>query len=212
MSPNGTPLTCGSVGDCSVSEAPNHVCDAGGNDGSSPPPPPGLCNDPSINTEPGILVGYSPAVGQTVGRDGQIKVWVNDEHPPFLAPGEQVDPVSGAVTMPGNRTAAAPDGLLWEPAVYFAPQTPLNGGTPYFPQWIKGWYNNAPPSTSGGFEVPGMDPPPPGTALRDKFTSEDIWDVSALGLPAGTYTAVFVIHDGDRDRAIGCITLVIASD
>jgi len=177
----------------------------GGGDGSAPPPPPSLCCS-SLNTEPGILVAYSPAPGQTVGSGDQIKLWVNDEHPPFIAPGEQVDPTTGAVTMPGDRTATAPDGLLWEPALYFA-----NGGVPYFPQWIKGWYSNVPPSTTGGFQVPGMDPPPLGTRLMDKFTGEDIWDVSALGLSPGTYTAVFVIHDGDRDRGIGCVTIVITS-
>jgi hypothetical protein len=142
---------------------------------------------------------------------GQIKVWVNDEHPPFISPGEQVDPVTGAVTMAGNRTATAPDGLLWEPAIYFAPQTPLNGGTPYFPQWIKGWYNNAPPSTTVGSQGPAIDSPPAGTQLHDMWTGEYIWDVSALGLSPGTYTAVFVIHDGDRDRGIGCVTITIGS-
>jgi len=141
---------------------------------------------------------------------GQIKVWVNDERPPFVAPNEQIDPVTGAVTVPGDRTAVAPDGLLYEPAIYFAPQTPLNGGTPYFPQWIKGWYNNQPPSGSGT-QGTAVDTPPAGTQLRDMFTGEDIWDVSALGLSPGTYTAVFVVHDGDRDRAIGCITIIITS-
>jgi hypothetical protein len=162
-----------------------------------------------ISTEPEILVGYSPAMGQTVGRNGQIKVWVNDENPPFIAPGELVDPNTGAITTPGDRTATAPDGLLWEPALYIAPQTPQNGGTPHFPQWIKGWYDNAPPNGSGGFQVPGMDPVPPGSMLAETYTGEDIWDVSSLGLAPGAYTAVFVIHDGDDDRAIGCVTIVI---
>jgi hypothetical protein len=167
--------------------------------------------DPTLNTEQEILVAYSPAVGQAAGPQGQIKVWVNDEHPPFIAPGEQVDPSTGAIAVPGNRTATAPDGLLWEPALYFAPQTPLNGGVPHFPQWIKGWYNNASPNFGAafGFQVPGMDPPPPGSTLAAKFTGEDIWEVSSLGLSPGTYTGVFVIHDGDRDRAIGCVTITI---
>jgi hypothetical protein len=60
-----------------------------------------------------------------------------------------------------------------------------------------------------GIEVPGMDPAPAGTKLSERYTTEDIWDVSALGLKPGTYSAEFVIHDGDRDRAIGCVTITI---
>jgi hypothetical protein len=174
-----------------------------------------LCTDPTINNEPNILVGYSPTASQTVASNGQIKVWVNDERPPFIAPGEQVDPNTGAILAPGDRTATAPDGLLWEPALYIAPQTPQNGGTPHFPQWIKGWYDNGtattkgPPTVPVAIQVPGMDPPPAGSMLVEKYTGEDIWDVSALGLAPGSYTALFAIHDGDRDRAIGCVTITI---
>jgi hypothetical protein len=190
---------------CSASEG--RICDAG--PPPPPPPPPAICNDPAISTEPEILVGYSPALGQTVGLHGQIKVWVNDENPPFIAPGEQFDHMTGAVLAPGNRTATAPDGLLWEPALYIAPQTPQNGGTPHFPQWFKGWIDNNPPPGGMSFQVPGMDPVPPGATLAEKYTGEDIWEVSSLGLGPGTYTAVFVVHDGDDDRAIGCVTIVI---
>ncbi|MDP9002502.1 MAG: hypothetical protein M3O46_20620 [Myxococcota bacterium] len=191
-----------------LNEGPSSSCDAGF-DAGPPPKPPALCTDMAISTEPEILVGYSPAVGQTVGQHGQIKVWVNDENPPFVAPGEQIDPQTGQITAAGNRIAAAPDGLLWEPALYIAPQTPQNGGTPHFPQWVKGWYSNTPPSVTKGFQVPGMDPVPPGIKLQEKYTGEDIWDVASLGLAPGTYTAVFVIHDGDDDRAIGCVNIVI---
>jgi hypothetical protein len=190
---------------CSATEG--RPCDAG--PPPPPPPPPAICNDPAISTEPEILVGYSPALGQTVGLHGQIKVWVNDENPPFIAPGEQVDPTTGTVLAPGNRIATAPDGLLWEPALYIAPQTPQNGGTPHVPQWFKGWIDNSPPGGSGGMQIPGMDPVPPGSMLAEMYTGEDIWDVSSLGLAPGTYTAVFVVHDGDDDRAIGCVTIVI---
>jgi hypothetical protein len=61
-------------------------CDAGMEAGP-PPPPPAVCSDMQVSTEPEILVGYSPAMGQTVGLTGQIKVWVNDENAPFIAPG-----------------------------------------------------------------------------------------------------------------------------
>lgn len=174
---------------------------------------PALCKDDSVNTEPEILAAYSPASGQSVGTNGQIKVWVNDERPSLIAPNEQIDATSGMITMPGDRTAKAPDGYLWEPALYIAPQTAENGGTPHFPQTIRGWYNNMPPYVRGskttGVEVMGIDAAPSGTKLPEKYTTEFTWDVSALGLKPGTYAGEFVIHDGDRDRAIGCVTIVI---
>ena len=228
----GAQLTCGSVGGCSPGEI-NTECDGGasssggasggsGGGGSSggasgsgsgssggTPPPPALCTDPSVNTEPGILLAYAPPQGFAVSSNGVIKVWVNDEGAPFVAPGEQVDSTSGLVTAPGNRSATAADGLLYEPALYFAPQTPLNGGTPYFPTWIHGQYNNQPP-TVGPVQVSGgMDPLPSGISGRDKYTVEYVWDVSKMNLSPGTYMAVFVIHDGDRDRGIGCVTIVV---
>jgi hypothetical protein len=170
-----------------------------------------LCTDKDINNEPEILGAYSPANGESVGKNGQIKLWVTDEHPPFIAPNEQVDNSTGAITAPGDRAAKANDGYLFEPALYIAPQTAETGGTPHFPQLIKGWYNNNP--VAGGKKV-GMqgapiDPPPAGSNLTEKYSGEDIWDVSSLGLAPGTYIAEFVIHDGDEDRAIGCITITI---
>jgi hypothetical protein len=179
-------------------------------------PKSGLCTDENVNNEPEILVGYEPASGQSVAQSGQIKVWVNDEHPEIIAPNEQVDPNTGVITAPGDRTAKAADGYLWEPALYIAPQTADNGGTPYFPQIIKGWYNNNPStgstrnSTTTGVQVPGMDAPPAGANLSERYTTEVIWDVSALGLAPGTYTGQFLIHDGDRDRGVGCVTIVIS--
>jgi len=167
-----------------------------------------LCQAGDVNNEPEILVGYTPANGQTVGANGQIKVWVNDEAPPTIAPGEIVDASTGRITMPGDRTATAPDGYLWEPALYIAPQTAENGGTPHFPTIVKGDYDNN--MTNGpGLSASGMDPPPAGSVLSEQYTAEFIWDVSSLGLAAGTYTAEFVIHDGDTDRGVGCVTIVI---
>jgi hypothetical protein len=180
-------------------------------DASVPPPPPGLCTDPTINNEPEILAAYSPANGQAVAQNGQIKLWVTDEHPPYIAPGEQLDPTTGAITMPGDRSAKASDGYLFEPALYIAPATAENGGTPHFPQLIKGWYNNMP--TVGGKKVGAqgapIDPPPAGTNLSERYSGEDVWDVSALGLSPGMYIAEFVIHDGDSDRGVGCVTIVV---
>lgn len=195
------------------------VCTGAVTDCAEPPPPPSLCTNDAVNNEPEILAAYSPAMGQSVARNGQIKVWVNDEAPPFIAQNEKVDPTTGAVLTPGDRTGKAADGYLWEPALYIAPQSAETGGTPHFPQWIKGHYNNNPlagkPMGGRGAPVPGtigapMDAVPAGTTLKEKYTDEYVWDVCALGLAPGTYTAEFVIHDGDTDRGVGCVTIVIA--
>lgn len=203
LDPAGTPLSCVPCGGELAA-----FCDAG-KEAGPPPPPPSVCTDPVVSSEPKILVGYEPAMGQTVGLTGQIKVWVNDENPPFIAPGEVVDNTTGAVTTPGMRTATAADGLLDEPALYIAPQSPTNGGTPLFPQWIKGSYNNTPPTRGTFAGGAPMDPPPAGANLAAKYTGEFVWEVNKLGLAPGQYTAVFSVHDGDRDRAIGCVTITI---
>jgi hypothetical protein len=169
---------------------------------------PALCQPGGANNEPEILAGYLPANGQSVGAGGQIKVWVNDEGAPIIAPNEQVDPTTGMITTPGDRSAKAPDGYLWEPAVYIAPQSAENGGTPHFPSAIKGDYNNT-TKKGPGIHVAGMDPPPAGAMLSEKYTAELIWDVNSLGLAPGAYVAEFVIHDGDEDRGVGCVTITI---
>jgi hypothetical protein len=204
----GWPRVCG-AGEF----GPNCVGDGG------VPPMPKLCDDESINTEPEILAGYAPGMGQTVAQNGQVKVWIKDEWPAIISMNEQIDPVTGMITMPGDRAAKAADGYLWEPALYIAPLTAESGGTPHFPQLVKGWYNNGMPGAGGRYrtvpttavQVPGIEPSPTGAqaAGRDMYMSEFIWDVSALGLSPGTYTAEFVIHDGDHDRAIGCVTITV---
>jgi|SRR5215813_14183521 len=203
---------------CDAMRAPDADCTAnefGHCDGGvdALPPPPQLCQDMNVNNEPEILVGYSPANGQTVSQNGQIKVWVNDECAPTIAPNEQVNTMTGAITMPGNRSATAPDGYLYEPALYIAPQTAENGGTPHFPTYIKGQFQNNPTGFPFNCFTPitgaTIDPPPPNSMLSEPFTAEFIWDVSSLGLAPGTYQGEFVIHDGDIDRAVGCIVIVI---
>jgi hypothetical protein len=181
-----------------------NFCDAG-----ALPPTPLLCQGQNdINTEPDILAGYEPADGQSVDFNGQIKVWVTDERPEIIATNEQIDPNTGAITMPGDRTATAPDGYLWEPAVYIAPQSAENGGTPHFPTAIKGDYDNQ-PGMYAMASGPAPDLPPGATSMPGGFNTEVIWDVSSLGLSLGTYIAEFMIHDGDRDRAVGCVTISI---
>jgi hypothetical protein len=208
LNASGAVVTCAPNYTCGPGENAKY-CDAGVEAGPPPPPPP-VCTDPTVSTEPECLVGYFPAMGQTVGMTGQIKVWVNDENSPFIAPMEQVDNTTGAITTPGMRTATAADGLLYEPALYIAPQTPTNGGTPHFPQLIKGSYNNNPPTRGTFTGGAPIDTPPASSNLNARYTGEFVWDVSALGLAPGSYTAVFSVHDGDHDRAIACVTIVIA--
>jgi hypothetical protein len=210
---SGTPGLSGGAEGGSGSTGGDGGSEGTGSGGGGPlPPTPQLCTAGGINTEPFILVGYSPANGQSVGANGQIKVWISDEGAPKIAPGEVVDPNTGAITTPGDRTAKAADGYLWEPALYIAPQTAESGGTPHFPDFIKGSYNNNPATfISQGTLVQGMDPAPNGAQPFPflSYMAEDIWNVSSLGLSPGTYIAEFVIHDGDRDRGVGCVTIAI---
>lgn len=171
-----------------------------------------LCTNRAVNTEPEILEGYSPWPGQTTGTTGQIKVWVNDEGAPMVAPSEQINTSTGAITTPGNRTAKAPDNYLWEPALYISPATAESGGTPHFPDFIKGQFNNNPPTFSKVVQGPAIDTMPAGSQISssgNQYTAEYIWNVSTLGLTTGTYQGEFIVHDGDRDRGIGCVSIQI---
>jgi hypothetical protein len=185
----------------------------------TPTPAPGsLCANNSINTEPTILVAYYPGPGQT--SSDFVKVWVDDENPPFIAPGEQIDSTTGAVTLAGDRGAKANDGYYYEPALYISPATAETGGAPHFPDMIKGNVNNDPNSFNGGFlggkGIAGINGPAPDplpvdaqTPREPEHKAEYIWNVANLGQPAGTYQAEFVVHDGDRDRGVGCVSITI---
>ena len=183
-----------------------------------------LCNDKSKNTEPEILEAFSPLTGTSVGSTGQIKVWVVDELPPMVAPGLTTDASgSGTVINPGNQSALASDGYLYDPALYV--DKPVEqGGSPAFPNYVKGVYDPTPPNaTCTGFNcyqqgkgVNGATPDPLpagspkiGCGNPICYEAEYIWDVSKLGLSTGTHQAEFLIHDGDRDRGIGCVTIKI---
>ena len=179
---------------------------------------PALCKSKAVNNEPEILVGYQPAPGQAVSASGQIKVWVNDEGAPFIAPGENVNLTTGQVISPGNRAAKASDGYLYEPALYIAPYTAESGGNAHFPDFIKGQFNNNPPNdkvvNGAPYDTipPGSNPPGgpnPNGNRPNQYTAEYIWNVANLGLTTGTYEAEFLIHDGDRDRGVGCVTIQI---
>ena len=176
----------------------------------------------TLPIEADVILAYSPTSGQTVSENGQIKVWVTDECPPFIAPNEQLDPSTGAITSPGDQTAKYIDGYFQEPALYIAPETAEKKGKPYFPTAIKGAYDNGyytdpnfmncgTSATTG--TVQGVDPlPSSAVALQQKYVAEDIWDVASLHLCPGTYVAEFLIPDGDLDRAVGCTQIVIEGE
>lgn len=189
----------------------------------APTPPLGtdsLCKDPTKNTEPEIIEAYSPQTGGNVGADGKIIVWVVDELPPIVAPGLTTN-ADGSVKDKGNQGAIATDGFLDDPALYV--DTPVeHGGSPIFPDAVKGVYDPNPPNaTCTGYScyqnaksVNGATPDsvPAGTKKVDCgapicYESEYVWNVSSLGISTGTHQAEFLIHDGDRDRGVGCITV-----
>lgn len=200
------------------------------------------CQGAQHNTESEILVGSDPAPNGTVGAGGKIRVWVVDEGRPHIANGEQVDTLTdGHVISPGDRAQkdVGTDGdgkYIWAPSIYVTklPAEPLtngyyagdaeNNGTPYFPHFIKGQFNNSPKpgriTSAMAQSIPvdpdytyfenGPDrmgkPAKPITDLED-FPAEYIWDVNQMGLTAGSYRAEFVIHDGDRNIGIDCFTI-----
>lgn len=112
--------------------------------------------------------------------------------------------------------------------VYCDATSPAPPCTPHFPDVIKGDYDNDPNGNAGkhGPEVaaaatkgPALDPigqfqnnmnaggDNPNGRMADKYFSEYIWDVNALGLQPGTYFGQFVIHDGDTQIAVDCFTI-----
>jgi hypothetical protein len=200
------------------------------------------CQGAQYNTESEILVGSDPAPNGTIGSGGKIRVWVVDEGAPHIAAGEVVDTTTdGHIITPGDRAQrdVGTDGngqYIWAPSLYITSsgESPLangfysgdaeNNGKPYFPNFIKGVFNNSPkPSRNSG--VTGVDidpdytyfengpdrlnkPAKPITDLED-YPAEYIWDVNSLGLAPGSYRAEFVIHDGDRNIAIDCFIVSI---
>ncbi len=191
---------------------------------AAPPPqqvPPvtgGLCQPGGVNNESQIIAATLPASGQSISPTGQVKVWVTDEGEPMIAPGETVNS-DGSIATAGNRASKADDNYLYEPALYLDSFTAEMGGTPHFPNYIKGQVNNDPShpvmTVITSAAVPA-DPLPAGktsTCLNTNFfkcyTAEYIWNIASLGLTSGNHRAEFVIHDGDFDRGVGCIDLQI---
>ncbi len=195
------------------------------------------CENAGFELENEILLGSDPAPG-TAATSGKVRVWVRDEAPPKISLKEVVDPNIGSITTPGDRRAldTSSDGggnYLWEPTIYLLPATgnppsrPFCNAknttcTPYFPVTIKGGYDPYPGYDSMAFggakkgpaidsdltnfqNGPGQKKPKP----SDTYFAEYIWDFSSLNLAKGNYWAQFVIHDGDNNVGISCVTLQI---
>jgi hypothetical protein len=167
------------------------------------PPASSVCSKGGKNTHPEAIIGYSPAHGSAVSTTGQIKIWVNDKTPLKIAPAESVNRNSGTILSPGDRTATAPDGYLWEPAIYIFPNTVDTNGQAFFPSGIHGAYNNGSDRVSYGIE----QLPPGAAAANGPFTVEYTWEIADLGLRPGAYQLQFVVHDGSDGRAVGCIAI-----
>lgn len=167
------------------------------------PPADSLCKKGEDNTNPDLIIAHSPAHGTAVRKDGQIKIWTNDTAPLKIAPNEKIVRSSGQIATPGDRTARAPDGYLWEPALYIFPNTVDAGGRAFFPTFIRGSYDNGEVKVSYG-----SDQVPPAVIYKDKGRSAQIiWNVQDLGLVPGSYQLQFVVHDGNAGRAISCIAI-----
>jgi hypothetical protein len=210
----------------------------------------GCTQKDTFNDETIILLGSAPGPGGSVGRGGQVRVWVVDERAPKVAAGETLT-ATGQTVHSAQVGASSGGPYIWEPSIYLTkmPATPVrtlgsgreifagdaeNGGTPNYPDFIKGEYSNDPSSDSVRIAAPqpidqdyrlfenGPDyqsrppvEPIPDLSQKDwKYAAEYIWDVDNLklgGIPLspGSYRAQFVIHDGDDNMGIDCTTITI---
>lgn len=166
------------------------------------PPTSSLCQPGGANARPEIIAHVSPAHAQAISSDGRIRIWVNDDKHPMIAPGERITRNSGAIITPGDRAARAPDGYLLEPALYVFPRTADAGGQAYFPTNIRGDYNN------GSIRIAyGIERMPADVVLKFGYTSQYTWNVKDLGLAPGSYSLQLVVMDGTDKHAVKCINI-----
>jgi hypothetical protein len=166
------------------------------------PPTTSLCQKGGANKHPEAIVAYEPDQASAVSTDGQIKLWVSDTKPPYISPNEEVQKSTGEVKTPGSRTAKAPDGYYWEPQLYIFPQTVEKNGKAYYPNYVEGDYFNGIPLVSYGSDIL-----PPDALPLSSYTVEFVWNVSAIGLTDNDYDIEFVVHDGNQNLAVKCITI-----
>lgn len=166
------------------------------------PPTQNLCTKGGANKDPNALIAYSPQQSSGVSSDGQISLWVSDSLPPYISLGEQVIQSSGAVKEHGDLDATAPDGYRWEPQLYVFPETVEKNGKPYYPDFVKGAYNNGTDLDSFNSDVL-----PPDALPTKNFTVEYVWNVSEIGLTDNDYQIEFVAHDGHSNLGVKCISI-----
>lgn len=166
------------------------------------PPTANLCTKGGVNKDPDALIAYTPAQASAVSSDGQISLWVSDNKQPYVAPNEEVTRSSGAIKFEGERDTTAPDGYRLEPQLYISPATLENNGKPYYPDFIRGDFNNGTPQNSFNYDVI-----PPDALPQKRYTVEFIWNVSEIGLTDNDYNIEFVARDGNENLGVKCITI-----
>jgi hypothetical protein len=191
------------------------------------PPAANACLHYKLNDEADIFVGSDPPPGGAAVPGGLVRVWVDDGNGGSVAEGEKIDASTGRITTAGDRRGSDGAGAgyyLWEPAIYLtkltSPDQPPpysgdveNGGTPMFPQIVKGKVNYADGDSEDFMPLPPVDPPG-GFDTRKRRghggnMAQFIWEVNSLGLSTGYYRAQIIVHDGDGDLAMNCITIQI---
>lgn len=167
-----------------------------------------------------IFIALDPPNGQPVGVTRQLRAWVMDEAGGMF-PNSAAADSNGVVTKHTNPAVDKDShGYPWETAIYLTKITPENengpyigdkenGGTPIFQHQVKGLVRG------GGLfiSVPTHDDPAPyriGTrGGHGGKIGEYIWNVDSLSLTPGNYRAQVALHDGDKDLAIECTTLIL---
>lgn len=168
------------------------------------PPVTNLCKKGGINIHPEALVAVEPQEATGVSNTGQISLWVSDNKAPVVAPGQLAVRSSGAIKVPGDIEAPAPDGYLMEPQLYILPAGLEKNGKAYFPNDVKGEYNNGLPQDSFNTDlIPNYALP------TSTYTVEFVWNVASIGLTDGIYNIEFVAHDGNEKLGIICTTLYV---
>jgi len=171
------------------------------------PPITSLCSKGGANVHPEALIAYAPSQGSGVSSQGQIDLWVTDTQQPYIAPGEQITKSTGAVKAAGDRTATAPDTYRIEPQLFIFPQTMEKGGKQYYPDFVRGDYNNGTVTTPATGVSYGADLLPTYALPTSNYVVEYVWNVANIGLTDADYNIEFVVHDGHLKLGVRCMTI-----
>lgn len=166
------------------------------------PPMSASCAPGGINARPDIIAYVSPKNATSVSSDSSIRIWVNDTLPLKIAPGEVVTRNSGSIVRAGDRTAKAPDGQLFAPALYIFPQTAEAGGAPFFPSNIRGDYDNGERRIAFGVERLPAD-----ITLKYGYTAQYTWFIKDLPIRSGSYQIQIVVTDSVDKHGVACFNM-----